>query len=507
MPKLHCFRSIRNYKFVTSDTTFKGNYDHSSSSHLISDIPPQGIIISTPGTYVFTNDIYWTPTAPLAVGITVTVSNVCIDLNNHKFNCFAVNLLSVGILSLNSNSLSVKNGEIKYMGLIGVASIGGKDIRYSNVKIIGLTLNNPAFPGLGIIAVTCENVRFYDIAIADISITGLALAGILLDEVKDSRFIKCDFSNLKNEAGLCAGITYIMCNGSSIKHIKINNLATGSTDNLLAPGHTAIGIVPFQSENLKINKCWIKDIIGGCDDSHGISLFVVKNAVVKNCYVENVIDGLSGVGAKATGIEVYTFTDIQDTTLTRETVRPPGNILIKNCHVRNIIAINPGDKQAAGFSVAGSSVKFEDCTAENVAVFDENKKQNMDSFGVGYGWAPDIRDMFIYPAYKVEYINCKAINCQVGFDTFYHINSTWNNIVSCNNGINIMLLKCNSRILFCNQCSECPDVPIGQFKYVTIDNIARCNEINNIETKYDAKSGCNIDHLGSITINNCRCQK
>jgi hypothetical protein len=130
-----------------------------------------------------------------------------------------------------------------------------------------------------------------------------------------------------------------------------------------------------------------------------MSMFVVKNAVIDNVCGKNVLDGKGGIGAKATGIEIYGWTDINDTTQTITTIRPPANIIVKNCHVENITAINPGDKQAAGFSVAGSNIIFENCTAKNVNVFNENGKQDMNTgLGCGFGFAPDIRDIYTYPA-------------------------------------------------------------------------------------------------------------
>lgn len=85
--------------------------------------------------------------------------------------------------------------------------------------------------------------------------------------------------------------------------------------------------------------------------------------------------------------------------------------------------------------------------------------------GYGFGCPHDIRNTFIYPANDVTYTRCEVSGCQVGFDTFYHINSEWDRIISALNNIR--------RGFFCNKCSECPDVPDGEFNFITVDNIAK----------------------------------
>jgi len=92
-------------------------------------------------------------------------------------------------------------------------------------------------------------------------------------------------------------------------------------------------------------------------------------------------------------------------------------------------------------------------------------------YGTGFGWAPDprypLRDV---PAFEVEYDFCSARDCQVGFDTWNHVDSTWTNVSYTNCDIDILVEPGETRTLSCNPCSEC-NPPIS----VIITNMASGN--------------------------------
>ncbi len=226
------------------------------------------------------------------------------------------------------------------------------------------------------------------------------------------------------------------------------------------------------ANDIVVEQCNISDITGSCDDAHGISLFVVSDATVRNVTVENVTDGRGGRGAKATGIEVYGLVNNQ-----------ASNILVENCQVRDISAISPGDLQAAGYSVAGKGVTFRNCEASNVTVSGANPVDpTSPGYGIGFGWAPDIREQYQYPALETRIENCTASKCQVGFDTFYFQNSTLSNIKSLENDVDIKTESTDViRWLYCDKCSECPlspeESPENWFAEVPVQNIASGNII------------------------------
>jgi hypothetical protein len=226
------------------------------------------------------------------------------------------------------------------------------------------------------------------------------------------------------------------------------------------------------ANDILVEQCNISDITGSCDDAHGISLFVVSDATVRNVTVENVTDGRGGRGAKATGIEVYGLVNNQ-----------PSNILVENCKVRDISAISPGDLQAAGYSVAGKGVTFKNCEVSNVTVSGANPVDpTSPGYGIGFGWAPDIREQYQYPALEARIENCTASKCQVGFDTFYFQDSILSNIKSFENDVDIKKESTDVvRWLYCDKCSECPlspeESPENWFAEVPVKNIASGNTI------------------------------
>lgn len=250
----------------------------------------------------------------------------------------------------------------------------------------------------------------------------------------------------------------------------------------LGKGATATAAISAIKEgdasDILVEKCKISDIKGSCDDAHGMSLFVVSDATVRNVIVQNVSDGRGGRGAKATGIEVYGLVNNQDS-----------NILIEGCKVKNISATSPGDLQAAGFSVAGKGITFSKCKADNVRVNGVNPVDpTSPGYGIGFGWAPDIRPEYTYTALEVKIENCTAANSQVGFDTFYFQNSTWTNIKSIKNDVDVKEESTDViRTLYCDQCSECPDAPQASpdnwYSEVPVQNIASGNTIDKSKIK------------------------
>ncbi|MFZ0749363.1 MAG: hypothetical protein WAM70_08400, partial [Pyrinomonadaceae bacterium] len=214
---------------------------------------------------------------------------------------------------------------------------------------------------------------------------------------------------------------------------------------------------PILCIELLYENCSATNMTGCCDDCHGMSVFLDALVTVDNFTANNVVDGVaeSHSGAKATGLEVY-----------------GAFVSIKNCSVTDIVAINPQDKQSAGFSAWGMEITFTGCIATNVSVTDENGNTNPAlGYGNGFGWAPDPRHPFVdVGAYWVQYSSCTASNCQVGFDTWNHVDSTWTNVSYTNCGIDILVEPGGSRTLTGDPCSEC-NPPIT----AVITNIASGN--------------------------------
>lgn len=184
-----------------------------------------------------------------------------------------------------------------------------------------------------------------------------------------------------------------------------------------------------------------------------MSVFLDGQVMVKRFRADNVTDGvsLSNSGAKATGLEVYGV-----------------GVTVIDSVVSNIRAINPQDKQSTGFSAWGLGITFARCSADHVSVQDD---VGAGSRGSGFAWAPDPRKYFCYiGAYDVSYVDCIADHCDVGFDTWDHVNSMWLRPVYTNCTTGILVEPGAKRTLSCDPCSEC-DPAIS----VTLTNIESGN--------------------------------
>lgn len=452
---------------------FTFNLNASSEEIVITEIPPGGITINTPGTYVFGNDITWTPLGN-GQAILITANDVTLDMKHHTLLSTTTSFYTTGIAALLSANLTIKHGTIENMGYRGIDCTACANIVIEHITVDGLNLDNTVVYSVpvGILATACDNVFVNRCKVKNINVKSGSCAAIQMSETLHSKIWNCKISNLLNRDGACTGIGHILCDDAQVKSCKLDGLTSEFIDNLNTEGHTAIGLIPFISTNLRLIDCKISNVIGCCDDAHGISVFECANAIVYNCKVTNVLDGAgpARTGAKATGIEVY-GSDTQ----------------VIKCSVKNIFAINPQDRQCTGFSVAqGARNTFTNCKAKNVKVLNgAGLPDTSAGYGTGFGWAPDPR--IIEPAVNILYEQCTAEHCQVGFDSWFHIDSVWDDIYSkCNEIAVLNLGPTAERTLSCDPCSECGCTFPGCYPnpfVITITNQASDNIFLDVKAK------------------------
>ena len=433
----------------------------------ISRIPAGGLTIDQPGNYVFTNDIKWYPSGD-GQAILVTANDVTIDMRHFKLINRRSGYSTIGIVAQGVENFTLAHGTIKNMNLGGIKCDSCLNVEIAHMVVDGLSLDNTATytVPVGILVSSSLNATVHKCKVENIDVKTGSTAAIQMSSTLGSVISDCHVKNLMNRDGACTGIGHLLCDIAEVRGCHIEMLQSQFIDNLNTEGHTAIGIFPFTTTNLLISDCHIKNIVGCCDDAHWMSIFECASAIVEKCKVENVVDGLGAAqsGAKATGIEVYA-----------------SFVLVNDCKVKNITAVNPQDKQATGFSCAQClGVAFNRCHAKNVRVVDSAGRQNPElGYGTGFGWAPDPRPIFIEPAIGILYQDCEAEKCQVGFDTWFHIDSLWIRIISRHNQIPILNKLCSQRSLSCNPCSECGCTATGCYPVpiavTTIDNVASNN--------------------------------
>jgi hypothetical protein len=443
----------------------------------ITAIPPQGLLINSPGEYQFTRDLEWNP-ANAGAAITIQSDGVVLDMGNFTLTVQAPPPVNsnqyVGISIENGAGIAVQNGCISGAGYYGIkaTSVLGlalKQVQVSHMRYI--VTNVPDLTPCGFFIDTCNEFIVESCQVQDISVTAPSCAGIQVLESTNGELLQCTMSGFLNNDGGVQGFSYIgssqvLTQGCMAKNFQSHYMGLTKTT-----GHTVIGYVPIFCNDLMFKDCSAMSMTGCCDDCHGLSVFLDANVAVENFYAVDIIDGVAPVntGAKATGLEVYGI-----------------NVSVSNCTVENILAIRPQDRQSAGFSAWGAGISFSNCKATNVQVLDANRLPDITyGYGCGYGWAPDARFKTI-GALLVNYDACAAIDCQVGFDSWSHIDSVWQNITTQNCAIPFLFQpKGATRVFTMDNCSESPS---GMPESITITNLAMGNSFPAMQLKNQPES-------------------
>lgn len=410
---------------------------------VITQIPTEGIVIQTSGTYTFARNVAWTPNTTASAAITIQCSNVTLDLAGFALAASIADksLQISGILVSGSvDGITITNGTVSGITEYGVSASGVCGLNISRITAVGVCINNLNIRYLtpaGIQVSNSNDVTISDCSVTALNVTSDSSAGIQLVKTNNATVSDCIVAGMVNNDGAVQGFGYFGCTNVATNRCTAQSLQSHFNGNILTSGHTVLGFCPIFSSYLSYDDCTASGLTGCCDDCHGMSVFLDGFVSVTNFQATNVVDGVAATnqGAKATGLEVYGV-----------------GVTITNCSVSGIKAINPEDLQAAGFSAWGLSITFQGCSASNVSVEDDLGKG---SLGVGYGWAPDPRVYFRYiGANAVLYADCTADHCDAGFDTWNHVLSTWTNPVYTNCTTGILVQPGAVRTLTADACSE-----------------------------------------------------
>ncbi len=440
------------YKYPLFNDGFDSNYNNGGlcigtpvTSNNISNIPSEGITITTPGLYTFSNDIEWSPGEKNCTAITISGENVILDMNGYCLSASPLknsNKIS-GIVVDSMRNISILNGCIKNLCYSGISISHSSNITVENIAVDGLNFIVPLGKKSSVSGISIQhssNIHISNCQVKNLIVKAGACAGIQLRHSELGIVSGCLVSTIHNGAGSSQGYSLMYCQGITTSNCEATDLQSKYSDTDVAVGHTVIGFISIVSKDLIYNNCTSNKFQGCCDDCHGMSAFLVMNVLVNNFYAYDITDGFPTGGAKATGLEVYGV-----------------GVHICDSHVKNVKAIMPKDKQCAGFSAAGLRIHFTNCKSENVSVVDcDGREEQSIGYGMGFGWAPDPRPALrILPALNVVYQKCTANGCQVGFDTWYHVDSTWvgNDTINCT--IDMLIEPKGTRSLSGDKCSEC----------------------------------------------------
>lgn len=435
------------------------------TSNTISSIPSGGIVITSPGTYTFANDIVWTPNDVPSAAITIASSNVTLNLGGFTLTASATDksqhftgILVAGTDASPLSTIVITNGTVANVVEHGILATSVIGLNISGITVTGICMQNLCTRLLTPAGIKVDKSLL--VAISNCTVTGMnvttdSCAGIMLLNTAGGSVSGCTVSSIVNHDGAVQGFSLFTSTGIATSNCKAQSLQSYFNGNVLTSGHTVLGFCPILCTDLSYDTCSASGMTGACDDCHAMSVFLDGTVSVTNFTADHVLDGPAPyyTGAKATGLEVYGT-----------------NVSVTDSTVSYIKAINPQDKQATGFSAWGLAISFTRCHAGNVSVQDDFSGG---SLGEGFGWAPDPRLEFrTIPAIGVTYTDCTADQCDVGFDTWFHQYSKWINPVYTNCKTGILVEPNGTRTISCEPCSECnPAIT------VTLTNVATENTL------------------------------
>ncbi len=466
-----------NYRYLEKIYDGTAGAEVISPDQSIENIPPNGVVIIEKGSYTFGKDIVWEPVHNGAA-IYICCDDVDLNLNGHSLTVATesgLELETIGVYVVPStlivplrSSISIHSGKILDTSLYGILAVGVKKLNLTDLTISDCKEINPfsaTMPAAGVEIALSENIILKNCTISDLTKTAWCFGGFQIIAAKHILITNSTVSQLTNCDGPTAAYNFFDCVDIKMSQCRAEILKTHYLNKIDTIGHTCIGFLYTQCQNGTITECVAHDIKGCCDDTHGMSIFISADFNVANFTAKNILDGDCAcmTGAKATGLEIYGC-----------------NINIKNSTVENIKAVRPQDLQSAGFSCWGALIVLDNCVARSVAVLNKNKEPDTSyGYGVGFGWAPDPRSKYRgTDAFAVTYMNCRAEHCQVGFDTWKHMDSFWIDIalVCCM----IPILKESVGSIRTFTMDFCSESPTGMPYSAEIMNTAENNTFSGI---------------------------
>ena len=411
----------------------------------------QTMIIDTPGYYFFLEDVKWNPNhCPNNAAIVIQADNVTLDLNGYSLIALGAdsNRQFTGIKVSAANHVTIKNGTVSGMTYNGITTEASSILTIDMLTISAMNYSDTAAGAMpaGIRISHADSFIVRNSKVVGMNVTSASCVGVWIDDFSSRGHLYNDtVAHLRNNDGGVQGFSCFLSSGIRFNQCHSFDFQSHYVGRTNTEGHSVLGFMPVGCVDLSYDSCSAVGMVGCCDDAHGMSLFFDAGVEVNHFIARNITDGVTSThtGAKATGIEVY-----------------GAGILIQNCLVDSISAIVPQDLQCAGFSACGYGIKFENCTAKNVSVLNAQLiPDTTKGFGTGFGWAPDPRDTLRnLTADTVVYSNCTAVNCQLGFDSWNHTNSVWNNWQALNCGRSVsQQSQTATRTLSMNKCSEAPN--------------------------------------------------
>ena len=210
----------------SSEVSASGQHSHSTPiPQVITEIPVGGLVIDTPGTYVFETNLTWSPIAD-GQAILITASDVTLDLQNYTLESDITNFNTTGIRATAVVNLTIKNGTVANLALKGIQCEFCSQIVIEQMTVDGLNRQNIVdyTVPVGILVNNSITALIDRCTVKNIDVTTGSLAAIQLTETLSSKVSHCQVMNLVNRDGACTGIGHLLCDQAEVKSCTLTNL-------------------------------------------------------------------------------------------------------------------------------------------------------------------------------------------------------------------------------------------------------------------------------------------
>ena len=434
--------SVEDATRLAKETTFATAHIHAQTH--ISEIHPDGVHISKPGTYTFTKDVVWCPRRRGGVAISVTCSDVTIDFSNfcliksekrcvlsgqHITQCVGVRVGSV-------HRVSLCCGTVRGFDQYSVIAIGTHDLVLNRMIIQDLQYAHTHLPlPLPLASSSSSTLRGHKHRRRQHVTAGIMLSGchrprvvwsacemfcgkhrglhtaVQLQSctnavVEDVRVLK-----QKNDTGSCVGVAAFLCDGVSVARCHVGGV---SAHEFIA-GVALVGCVRVHVSATTIGSIVAAAARGGAVYGMYMARCTGGPALVEACTINH-------VGVSATSATSATSSkdddgddgddgddDVKDAarvlSATGVWVLQCNNVHFLRCAVSQVSA---DEGHAAGFLDGDTqNVAYVNCSVDAVAAV---------GYSVGFG---GIRHLFA-PSLHTSYTSCQVTNCSIGYDLTTH---------------------------------------------------------------------------------------
>lgn len=376
-----------------------------------SDISPNGLVIDKEGTWCLADDVVYAPrTANPA--ITITVSNVTLDLNGKTLSQISKNALYINGIAVQPNvsNITITNGSVSgfseagiyinpplslpipsrtlatpslstrmntfvYAGIAQVMGTGGQvsKVTISNIKAVDNGLNTP-YAGVngsgGIVILNSQDVNVYASDCLENYCSGLTAFDVIKLNIQDSHFDDTLGSYLFDNTFPFAAGAFIASMSTGSRDILVQNSTFNRTSS--AGFSQGLGFSTFGGALSNISIIDVDALDTATDANHdnvigafaaGIAAYLVDNITIDKARVNNssvVVSGANIPVAQAAGVIVF-----------------GNNCSLQSCQATgaNLVSSKPlRGSETDGFSFSGRNFRVNDCQFGNL--YSENQSDS-----------------------------------------------------------------------------------------------------------------------------------